>query len=359
LLFSKKSPPLFFFFPRRRFFEEAPPLSLFSLSLLQHLLLLPLSLTKTKNKNKNKKQNGTREAVSKLLAALAEEASSSSTSTSFLNDVEVVVAPPFLHLSTAVQALKTSINPSLPSGATPWAIAAQDVGERGVGAFTGDVPAELLRDAGVSWGVVGHSERRVAPRLESDETVARKTAAALSCGLCAIVCVGETLEERESGKAVEVVTRQLRAVVDAVVQLKGPATTTVNGASPTSAARDGHHANGNDDVDDRWRRRLVVAYEPVWAIGTGRVASPEQAQEMHSAIRAAVAAAVSVEAAESLRIQYGGSVNPKNAAILASCPDVDGFLVGGSSLNAKDFLEVIRLGSAAKEEKAAAASNGK
>lgn len=277
-------------------------------------------------------------------------------------DIDVVVAPPLLHLSTAVDSVGASVNSSLPSGATPWAVSAQDVGERGAGAFTGDVPAELLRDAGVSWGIVGHSERRAAPRSESDCTVAAKAVAALSSGLCVIACVGETLEEREAGRAIEVVTRQLRAVVDAVAKFKGPApppqtaTSAANGDSSSSSEANGHAAgNGNGNSDgsddgDRWRRRLVVAYEPVWAIGTGRVATPEQAQEMHAAIRAAVADAVSVEAAEALRIQYGGSVSPKNAASLAACPDVDGFLVGGASLKPGDFLEIIKLGAAAKKE---------
>ena len=197
--------------------------------------------------------------------------------------------------------------------------------------------------------------------------MAAKAAAALASGLSVVACVGETLEEREAGRAVEVVTRQLKAVVAAVAAAKvvepfaAAAAASGNGSSSSSseAASNGHHhndaraANGNGDVhtdtDDRWGRRLVVAYEPVWAIGTGRVASPEQAQEMHAAIRAAVADAVSVEAAEALRIQYGGSVNPKNAASLAGCPDVDGFLVGGSSLKAGDFLEIIRLGAEAKK----------
>ena len=319
--------------------------------------MVPLSLFLARNSlsplKRKRKQNGTRDAIAKLLAGLAAAAPSTPP------DVDVVVAPPFLHLSAAVEALARSVNAALPAGAAPWAVAAQDVGERGVGAFTGDVPADLLRDAGVSWGVVGHSERRAAPRAEADATVAAKAAAALGSGLCAIVCVGETLEEREAGRAVEVVARQLRTVVDAVVRLRGPATATVDGSSPSSAANGGRACgNGNDDVGDRWRRRLVVAYEPVWAIGTGRVASPAQAQEMHAAIRAVVRAAVSAEAAEALRIQYGGSVGPGNAASLASCPDVDGFLVGGSSLKPDDFLEIIRLGAEAKREAANNAAEG-
>lgn len=271
--------------------------------------------------------------------------------------------------------MSTSVNAALPSGATPWAVSSQDIGERGVGAFTGDVPAELLRDAGVSWAIVGHSERRAAPRFESDDAVAAKAVAALSSGLCVIACVGETLKEREAGRAVEVVTRQLRAVVDAVAEFKcGPSAD--GEASSSSSPESNGHANGNGSgignngngngigngignngnatvVDDRWRRRLVIAYEPVWAIGTGRVATPEQAQEMHAAIRAAVAGAASAEAAEALRIQYGGSVSPKNAASLAACPDVDGFLVGGASLKPGDFLEIIKL---AEEQKRGARS---
>jgi triosephosphate isomerase len=191
-------------------------------------------------------------------------------------------------------------------------VASQDAYDGGAGAFTGAVPAELAADAGATWTLVGHSERR-ALFGDADAVVTAKVTKALAVGLSVIACVGETLAQREGGDAVAVVSAQLAAIAAGV---------------PRPAD---------------WGR-LVVAYEPVWAIGTGKVATPDVAQEMHAAIRAWVAAPVSADVADALRLQYGGSVSPANAADLAACPDVDGFLVGGASLKADACGEIVRAG---------------
>jgi len=186
------------------------------------------------------------------------------------------------------------------------AVGAQDVCAEPVGAFTGQVAAAMLKDVGCRYVIVGHSERR---RLlhEDDVLVARKFAAVLQAGLTPVLCVGETLEEREANRTEAVVARQLEAV------------TAMNGASSFSGA--------------------IVAYEPVWAIGTGRTASPEQAQAVHAYLRSRIGAQ-DAKIARDLRILYGGSVKAANAAELFSMPDVDGGLVGGASLSADEFLEI-------------------
>ncbi|KMU74134.1 triosephosphate isomerase [Coccidioides immitis RMSCC 3703] len=176
-----------------------------------------------------------------------------------------------------------------------------------MGAYTGELSVEQLQDCGISWTLVGHSERRVILK-EDDDFAARKTKSAIDGGLSVILCVGETLEEREADKTVDVVTRQLGAV-----------------ASRLSA--------------QDWSK-LVVAYEPVWAIGTGKVATTEQAQEVHAAVRKYIAESVSPSVAENLRIIYGGSVNEKNCKELAKQADVDGFLVGGASLKPA-FVDIV------------------
>jgi triosephosphate isomerase len=188
----------------------------------------------------------------------------------------------------------------------PAELGAQDVSEREAGAFTGDISAEMLVDVGCRWVIVGHSERRQL-HDESDTIVAAKAARALDAGLRPIVCLGETLQERETGQTPAVVRRQLDAVLDVI----GPAGL-VRGA---------------------------LAYEPVWAIGTGRNATPAQAQEVHAALRAQVAER-EAEAAQALRILYGGSVKPANAAELFAQTDIDGGLIGGASLAAADFLAI-------------------
>jgi triosephosphate isomerase (TIM) len=210
--------------------------------------------------------------------------------------VDMVVFPPYVYLADAMRALD--------GGAVQ--VGAQDVCAEPIGAFTGQVSAAMLRDVGCRFVIVGHSERR---RLnhEDDALVARKFAAVLQADLTPVLCVGETLEEREAGRTEAVVARQLEAV------------TAMNGVGSFADA--------------------IVAYEPVWAIGTGRTASPEQAQAVHAYLRGRIGAQDAKMAAR-LRILYGGSVKAANAAELFSMPDVDGGLVGGASLSADEFLEI-------------------
>ncbi len=184
-------------------------------------------------------------------------------------------------------------------------LGAQDVSPHAEGAYTGEVSAAMLREFGVRFCIVGHSERRQY-HGETDALVAEKARAALAGGITPIVCVGETLAEREAGRTDEVVRRQLAAVI---------------------------HANGHCISE------IVVAYEPVWAIGTGRTATPEQAQQVHGVLRAQLKAAS--PQADRIHILYGGSMNASNAASLLACPDIDGGLVGGASLKAADFLQII------------------
>jgi triosephosphate isomerase len=185
------------------------------------------------------------------------------------------------------------------------AVAAQDVSAHEAGAYTGEVSVAMLKEFGVRYSLVGHSERRQY-HGETDALVAEKAQRALAAGVTPIVCVGETLQERESGQTEAVVKRQLAAVIHVV----------------------GHCIS-----------ELVVAYEPVWAIGTGRTASPEQAQAVHAVLRAQLALAT--EHAERIHLLYGGSMNAANAAELLGQQDIDGGLVGGASLKAPDFLQII------------------
>lgn len=183
---------------------------------------------------------------------------------------------------------------------------AQDVSAHAVGAFTGEASADMLREFGVRFALVGHSERRQY-HGENDEVVAAKAKAALASGITPIVCIGETLAEREAGQTEAVVKRQLAAVI---------------------------HLNGHCISE------VVVAYEPVWAIGTGKTATPEQAQIVHGVLRAQLTAAS--DKAARIRILYGGSMNAANAAELLAQPDIDGGLIGGASLKAPDFLSIIK-----------------
>ena len=184
-------------------------------------------------------------------------------------------------------------------------LGAQDVSAHEVGAFTGELSGAMLREFGVRYCIVGHSERRQY-HAETDTLVALKAQRALACGMTPIVCVGETLDEREAGRTEEVVKRQLAAVI---------------------------HANGHCISE------IVVAYEPVWAIGTGKTASVEQAQQVHLVLRSQLKAASNQ--ADRIHILYGGSMNAANAALLLAQPDIDGGLVGGASLKAPDFLSII------------------
>ena len=184
-------------------------------------------------------------------------------------------------------------------------LGAQDVSSHDAGAFTGEASAAMLREFGVRYAIVGHSERRQY-HGETDAVVADKAAKALAAGITPIVCVGETLAQREAGSTEEVVKRQLAAVI---------------------------HTNGHCISE------IVVAYEPVWAIGTGRTASPEQAQQVHAVLRTQLKAATGNPAR--IRILYGGSMNAANAAQLLGQPDIDGGLIGGASLKALDFLAIV------------------
>lgn len=188
------------------------------------------------------------------------------------------------------------------------ALGAQDMSAHASGAFTGEVSAAMLQEFGVQYVILGHSERR-AYHGESDAAVAAKTVAALKAGLVPVVCVGETLEQREAGQTNEIVGGQLDVVLAAL--------------SAEEAAR------------------IVVAYEPVWAIGTGKTATPEMAQEVHAMLRARLGAK-SAEAAAKVRVLYGGSMKPDNAEQLLAMVDIDGGLIGGAALKAADFLAIIK-----------------
>lgn len=184
-------------------------------------------------------------------------------------------------------------------------LGAQDISAHESGAFTGETSGAMLKDFGVRYAIVGHSERRQY-HGETNELVALKAQRALACGITPIVCVGETLAEREAGRTDEVVKRQLAAVI---------------------------HTNGHCVSE------IVVAYEPVWAIGTGKTASPEQAQQVHAVLRAQLKAAS--PNADRIKLLYGGSMNAVNASVLLMQPDVDGGLIGGAALKAQDFLQII------------------
>ena len=215
------------------------------------------------------------------------------------NHCEVVIAPVFTALKTVADRLEGS----------NIRVAAQDCStESKHGAHTGEVAADMLKDAGASHVIVGHSERRQF-YCETDSFVQRKTRAALDAGLTVIMCVGETLEQREAGTAEAVVRGQIEG---------------------------GSRGLTTSDLD-----RIILAYEPVWAIGTGHTATPEQAQEMHAFVRQIFAEKFSAEAAERLRVLYGGSVKPENVAALMRQPDIDGALVGGASLEAESFARIV------------------
>ncbi len=236
----------------------------------------------------NWKMNGDSASISDLMNSLKESDLSSK--------AEILVCPPFVYLSQVQQTVAGSV----------IKLGAQNVSQNANGAFTGETSLAMLDDLGCEYVILGHSERR-SLYAETDELVAEKFIATVEAGIKPILCVGETLEEREADQTIEVVGRQLKAVVNAA---------------------------GIEKFKD-----AVVAYEPVWAIGTGKTATPQQAQDVHAAIRAMVAE-YDAEIASKLRILYGGSVNAGNAAELFANEDVDGGLVGGASLKANDFTAI-------------------
>ena len=215
-----------------------------------------------------------------------------------VDDVEIVVAPPFTALHAAAEASRNS----------PVGVAAQDVHWEREGAFTGEISAAMIKEAGGDYAIIGHSERR---RLfgETDETVNRKLVATLAAHLTPIVCIGETLEEREGGQTLAVLDRQIKAGLDALT---------------------------GDQVAS-----LVLAYEPVWAIGTGRNATSAQAGEAHAHIRSRLRQWFGGHAADGCHVIYGGSVKPDNIHELIVLPDVDGALVGGASLDLRGFADIV------------------
>lgn len=205
-----------------------------------------------------------------------------------------MISPPSLYLLVTREHLRSGIE-----------VAAQNVFDKPNGAFTGEISVDQLKDSNITWTLLGHSERRVILQ-ETDQFIANKTKFALDGGIGVILCVGETLEQREAGKTNDVVLSQLKAVADQVKD---------------------------------WSK-IVVAYEPVWAIGTGKVATTEQAQAVHAAIREWLAKELGSETSEKTRIIYGGSVSEKNCKELAKEKDIDGFLVGGASLKPA-FVDII------------------
>ncbi|KAL9418310.1 hypothetical protein AB3S75_041170 [Citrus x aurantiifolia] len=235
----------------------------------------------------NWKCNGTKDSITKLVSDLNDAKLEA--------DVDVVVAPPFVYIDQVKNSLTDRIE-----------IAAQNSWVGKGGAFTGEISVEQLKDIGCKWVVLGHSERRHVIG-EDDQFIGKKAAYALSEGLGVIACIGEQLQEREAGKTFDVCFQQLKAYADAIPS---------------------------------WDN-VVIAYEPVWAIGTGKVATPEQAQEVHAALRDWLKNNVSADVATKTRIIYGGSVNGSNCAELAKQEDIDGFLVGGASLKGPEFATIV------------------
>ncbi|KAL4519139.1 hypothetical protein Ndes2526A_g00242 [Nannochloris sp. 'desiccata'] len=234
----------------------------------------------------NWKCNGTADSVAELVKDL--------NAGSIPSHVDVVVAPTFIHLDYVKHNLSA-----------PYKVSAQDCWTGKGGAFTGEISAEMLKDIGIDWVILGHSERR-ALCAESNEIVGIKVEYALNQGLNVIACIGETLQERESGEMFNILNAQLSAIAAVVTD---------------------------------WTK-VVVAYEPVWAIGTGVVATPAQAQEVHAYVRKWIVDNVGADVAAKLRILYGGSVNDANCEELATELDVDGFLVGGASLKGSSFVKI-------------------
>ena len=217
-----------------------------------------------------------------------------------IDNVDVAVCPPFVYLQSVSKALSAS----------KIGMGAQDVYFEGNGAFTGEISTDMLKDVGAAYVLTGHSERRHVIG-ENDELINKKTRAALDAGLLPILCIGELLEEREAGRTMEVVARQVKM-----------------GLAGISAAE---------------ALKVTLAYEPVWAIGTGKTATSAQAQEVHAEIRKLLAQIYDAQTAEKMIIQYGGSAKPENTEELMSCPDVDGLLVGGAGLKVSSFSEMVKI----------------
>ncbi len=239
----------------------------------------------------NWKMNKNRDETEALLAELSAKLPDT--------DAQVIVAPTFVNLDTSKRALESSA----------IGVSAQNMHFAENGAYTGEISADMLLNIGVDTVILGHSERR-AYFGETDELLAKKVNAAVDKGLKVIFCFGEELEERKSGNHFSVVEHQLK--------------------------------NGLFHLDAQAWKHIVLAYEPVWAIGTGETASPEQAQEMHAFIRKTIQDAYSSSVSDNVSILYGGSVKPNNASEIFSKPDVDGGLIGGASLKADDFVAIIK-----------------
>ena len=235
----------------------------------------------------NWKMHGTAETAVDLASQLAEHWTAD-------DSVEMILFPPFVHIAAVADAVADSA----------VTVGAQNVSEYPVGAYTGEISAQMLLDQGCKYALVGHSERRSLLN-ESSEAVARKFKTAQDAGLIPILCVGETLEQRQDNQTLEVVSGQIAAVIDCA---------------------------GLQNLC-----RAVIAYEPVWAVGTGETASPDQAQQVHRAIRAQLG-----EAGSTTPLLYGGSIKAANAAELFSQPDINGGLVGGASLEADEFLKIAK-----------------
>jgi len=244
----------------------------------------------------NWKMYGTRSSVSALVKGLNE-------GHWHVSGLQTVVAPASIHIDYVLSNINKSIQVSAQNSASSAKLD---------GAFTGEISAGQIKDFGLNWVILGHSERRKLYQ-ESCQVVAEKIVSALKAGLSVIACLGETEQERKSDQTIAVVERQLKSIADSIV------------------------ASG---VSDAWSR-VVLAYEPVWAIGTGLVASPQQAQEVHAAMRSWLGRNYGTGVSSTTRIIYGGSVKPDNCDALMALQDVDGFLVGGASLVATDFLRIL------------------
>ena len=242
----------------------------------------------------NWKMNTTAASGAELAAAVAAGAGD-------LDAVDLLVCPPSVYLA----AVKSAV------GDAAVAVGAQNMYHEASGAFTGELSADMLKDVGCTYVILGHSERRHILG-ESDADVNKKTLAALAAGLIPVVCVGELLEEREAGKTAEVIRTQVEGSLAGLTNEQMAGT--------------------------------VIAYEPVWAIGTGKVATPEQAEEVHADLRKLIAERYNAATADAVRILYGGSVKPDNATELLGQADVDGALIGGASLKAGDFLAIAKAG---------------